>query len=221
MRDTYQEAISKVFEDEGGYSNDADDPGGPTNWGITIADARMYWKSNATSSDVRRMPKSVAEEIYRKHYAIPLHYDDLPAGVDYAVLDFGINSGISRSAKYLQTIIGVNPDGTIGPGTLAAVTKSDPKALINRFYDKRLAFLQGLGTWSTFGRGWSRRCSEGRALALSMVDKYQDVQITRRVPNVESNKTVGQGLLGKILDTLMGFIKAISGQFVRSRNVSR
>lgn len=172
MQETYHEAMAKVFEDEGGYTNDAADPGGPTNWGITIFDARMYWKHDATAADVRNMPKSVAEDIYDKHYAQPIRYADLPPGVDYAVLDYGINSGISRGAKVLQRLVGVTADGKIGNITLHATHEVDSIRLINEIYDERLRFLQGLRTWSTFGRGWGRRCKEGRALALSLAAKY-------------------------------------------------
>jgi len=173
VKETYKEAMSKVFEDEGGYTNDAADPGGPTNWGITIHDARMYWKSNATAQDVRNMTKDVAEDIYDKHYAEPIHYNDLPPGVDYAVLDYGINSGISRSAKVLQGIVGAIQDGHIGPITLAAVNAKDPEYLINTIYGERLAFLKRLNTWPVFGRGWTRRVNEGKTLALSLWNKYK------------------------------------------------
>lgn len=168
MKYTYDQAIQQVFEDEGGYSNDAGDPGGPTKYGITINDARLYWKKNATASDVKSMPKSVASDIYVKHYATPLKYDDLPAGVDYAILDYGINSGISRSAKVLQKLVGVTADGSIGPQTIAATNKKDPIQLINQIYDERLKFLKGLKTWSIFGKGWNSRCVRGRALALTL-----------------------------------------------------
>lgn len=171
MRSTYQSAMVQVFRDEGGYTNDPRDPGGPTNWGITLGDARHYWKADATAEDVRNMPKSVASEIYEKHYALPLHYDDLPAGVDYAVLDYGINSGISRSAKVLQRLVGVPADGSIGPITLQAVSKFKPADLVNKIYDERLRFLQGLSTWSHFGKGWGARCATGRRLALQLVSK--------------------------------------------------
>lgn len=172
MKETYEEAITRVFADEGGYSNDAGDPGGPTNWGITIADARMYWKSNATASDVRGMPKSVAEDIYRKHYASPLHYDDLPSGVDYAVLDFGINSGDSRSVRFLQRILEVPMDGRMGPVTISAAQKADAKDVVTKMYDQRLAFLKSLPGWRRFGKGWGTRVREGKIAALKMVDKY-------------------------------------------------
>lgn len=169
---TYNEAMNKVYSDEGGYSNDAGDPGGPTNYGITIADARMYWKSNATPADVRSMPKSVAADIYSKHYATPLQYNSLPPGVDYAVLDYGINSGTSRAAKVLQQIVGVPLDGVIGPATITAVYKMASVDIINQIYAERLKFLKGLGTWATFGKGWQARCTSGKALALQLASKY-------------------------------------------------
>ena len=129
MHWTYEPAMEQgVFPHEGGYTNDPRDPGGPTNWGITIYDARKYWKSNATAADVKAMPKSVAEAIYWPHYAVPLCYDDLPAGPDYAALDYGINSGVSRAAKVMQRLVGMNNvDGVIGPATLAAIGRRDPR----------------------------------------------------------------------------------------------
>lgn len=144
-------AISKTLQYEGGYTNHPADPGGPTNWGITIADARMYWKKDATAADVKAMPKSVAIEIYRKHYWDAMKCDSLPAGVDLAVFDFGVNSGVSRSLAYY-----------------AACPKTDPVATVQVLCDKRLAFLKGLRTWATFGKGWNSRVVDVKAVAVKM-----------------------------------------------------
>lgn len=163
MKQTYDEAMTRVFADEGGYSNLAADPGGATNWGITIHDARAYWKADATATDVRQMPKSVASQIYRTHYATPISYDTLPAGVDYAVLDYAINSGTSRALRVLQSVSKVN---------------KTPENIINAIYDERVAFLRGLRTFSTFGKGWMSRCSRGRALALALSKKYNSTKST-------------------------------------------
>ncbi|MBU3668330.1 MAG: hypothetical protein FGM53_07355, partial [Rhodocyclaceae bacterium] len=100
--------------------------------------------------------------------------DDLPAGVDYCVFDCAVNSGPGRAAKMLQEVVGVKPDGGIGPITLAAVkshciTPEDTKALIAQYADKRLQFWQGLTTFATFGRGWTRRGNEVKDAALAMV----------------------------------------------------
>lgn len=169
MQETYEKAITQVFVDEGGYTNESTDPGGPTNWGITIHDARQYWKPDATAEDVKDMPKSVAEEIYEKHYAIPIHYNDLPAGVDYAVLDYGINSGIHKSVVTLQSIVGVTQDGVVGPDTIRASVAYNSVDLIHRIYDERLAYLKTLHEeWITYGHGWTNRCVNGEKLALSM-----------------------------------------------------
>ena len=46
----YDDALARLIAHEGGYSNHPDDPGGPTNFGITIADYRRYVKPSATTA---------------------------------------------------------------------------------------------------------------------------------------------------------------------------
>lgn len=173
MKETYNEGMAAVYADEGGYSNDVGDSGGPTKYGITIIDARKYWKVNATADDVKNMTKDVAADIYAKHYAAPIYYNDLPAGVDYAVLDYGINSGIHRAVVVLQKIVGTPQDGAMGPLTIAATLKMDRTKVINAIYDERVAFLRGLGQrLPQFLKGWLSRCNRGRKLALELAVKY-------------------------------------------------
>jgi lysozyme family protein len=167
MKSNYEACLKEVLEQEGGYSNDAGDPGGPTKYGITIFDARMYWKHGATAADVRAMPLSVAEDIYKSKYWDKVMGDDLPAGVDMVVFDYEVNSG-NRGVMALQRMLGVNDDGVMGPITLAAAKAADPVKLINKISSERLAFLQRLSTWRLFGRGWGRRVAEVKALALEM-----------------------------------------------------
>lgn len=156
---------------EGGYSNDVGDPGGPTKYGITIKDARMYWKHDATADDVRDMPLDVAKEIYRSKYWDAQRCDDLPAGVDYSVFDYGVNSGIGRSAKVLQRILEVPADGVIGPVTIEAAALKTPGSIINAICNERLGFLHRLSTWRFFGRGWGRRVADVRQGALAMASR--------------------------------------------------
>jgi lysozyme family protein len=49
------------------------------------------------------------------------------------------------------------------------VKASSHAAIINAVCDQRMAFLRGLGTFATFGKGWTRRVTEVRALALEAV----------------------------------------------------
>ena len=176
---SYDEALARLLVHEGGYSNHPSDPGGPTNWGITLRDARAYWKKDATAADVRNLPRAVAKNIFRTKYWAALCCDELPAGVDYAVFDYGVNSGVGRAAKVLQRLLGLHSasktrvdalvvDGIVGPRTLAAAACADAGRLIDAICDERLAFLQGLRTWPVFGNGWGRRVREVRAAALAM-----------------------------------------------------
>src|ERR1044071_2425414 len=100
--DCYAESIRRVLASEGGYVNHPSDPGGPTNFGITIADYRKYAKRDATAADVKAMRLDEARAIYRAHYWDALGCDELPAGLDYAVFDYGINSGIGRAGRVLR-----------------------------------------------------------------------------------------------------------------------
>lgn len=168
VAENYDRSLALVLDSEGGYTNDPNDSGGPTNWGITIADARMYWKHDATARDVRLMPLTVAKQIYHGKYWDRVGGDELPAGVDYAVFDYGVNSGVHRANMVLQRLVGVADDGVVGPKTLAAVAKKNPVQLAQQICDERLRFLRGLSKWRYYGRGWGRRVAEVRAASTQM-----------------------------------------------------
>jgi lysozyme family protein len=166
---TYDEALRRLLAHEGGYTNHPSDPGGPTNFGITIYDYRKYVKPNATAADVRAMTVGEAKAIYRKRYWDAQRCDELPAGVDYSVFDYGVNSGIGRSGKVLRRVVGL-PDTThvVTDEVLRAVAKRDPKALVVAINDERLAFLKRLKTWPVFGKGWGARVSTVKSVSLRM-----------------------------------------------------
>lgn len=166
---------NRVLAHEGGYTNNPNDPGGPTNWGITIYDARKYWKPNVTIAEMRSMPVSVAIDIYEKMYWDKLQADALPGGVDYTVFDYGVNSGVSRSAKVLQRVVGVKDDGKIGNITISAVEKFKPSDIILAVNDERMKFLKSLSIWKTFGKGWTTRVSDVRRISLNLAKGIQSI----------------------------------------------
>jgi lysozyme family protein len=153
---------------EGGYSNHPSDPGGPTNWGITIFDYRRYVNPAATAADVRSMPVEVAKKIYRDKYWNAMRCDELPPGVDYCIFDYGVNSGIGRAPRILRRLLGLPEQPATVTGEVIAAAARDPKALIDAICDERLAFLRSLRTWDVFGNGWGRRVREVRAAALAI-----------------------------------------------------
>jgi lysozyme family protein len=157
----YKQSLSLVLAHEGGFVNHPKDPGGPTNKGVTqrVYDAYRKLKGLPVRS-VKLIEPIETEEIYRKQYWRMVKGDDLPAGLDYAVFDFAVNSGISRAVKYLQTLVGVWADGAIGLQTMSAIleaAKADEETLIIKYCANRMAFLKSLSTFPTFGKGWTRR----------------------------------------------------------------
>jgi lysozyme family protein len=160
MNQNFDKALAAVLVHEGGYVNNPKDPGGMTNLGCT----KTVWEEHcghAVDEKVMRAltPADVAP-LYKSKYWDKVKGDDLPSGVDYVVFDAAINSGPGRAAKWLQACVGVEPDGGIGPKTLAAVRAFDAKQLIDDYGKRRLSFLYDLPTWDTFGKGWARRVNE-------------------------------------------------------------
>lgn len=165
----FEHIMNKVFLEEGGYVNNPKDPGGATKYGITIAVLSAYRGKKCTPTDVKNLTPAEAMLIYKKNYWSVIKGDDLPSGIDYVVMDFAVNSGTNRAARYLQALVGAGVDGVIGNETIGKVKKFAPDSLIDKYMDQRLAFLRGLSTWSTFGKGWSARVSRVRAYAHELV----------------------------------------------------
>jgi lysozyme family protein len=170
--ENYPEAIRRLLMHEGGYTNNPHDPGGPTNFGITIHDYRKYVNADGTADDVRRMSVNEAKAIYKSKYWNAQACDQLPAGVDYSIFDYGVNSGIGRSGKVLRRVCGL-PANThvVNDIVLAAVAKRDPASLVAAINDERLAFLKRLRTWPVFGKGWGRRVAEVRDVSLALAKR--------------------------------------------------
>lgn len=181
-KETFEEALAQLLEHEGGYSNDKNDPGGPTKYGITIIDYRLYIKAKGTAEDVKKLTVEQARDIYRRKYWDALSCHALPPGLDYAVFDYGVNSGIGRSGRVLCRLLGL-PETTskVNEEVIAAAKKQDIKDLIEKITQERLTFLKSLRTWKYFGRGWTKRVIKVRSLALKMVEKYG--QNTSRSPS--------------------------------------
>lgn len=162
-RETLPEALRLMFGHEGGYSNNKNDPGGPTKYGITHRTLAAHrGVASVTAAQVKALTLKEAEEIYRRSYWAQSGGDLLPVGLDYAAFDFGVNSGPARAVKSLQKVVGVTQDGIVGGQTIAAVGRypGGVSALIRAYCDERMQFLRSLGGaqgWSANGRGWTRR----------------------------------------------------------------
>lgn len=176
----FERALSLVLGHEGGFVNHPADPGGATNKGITQRTYDAWRRSRGeVTRDVRKVTAAEVSAIYRRQYWDVVRGNDLPAGVDYAVFDYAVNSGPSRSIKDLQRVVGSRADGAMGANTLAAVMEEDSMTIIEALCTRRMAFLKSLKHWSTFGKGWTRRVNAVRDGALDMAESRQPVKLLK------------------------------------------
>lgn len=131
MADAFDALIDAVLAEEGGYTNDPRDPGGATNFGVTVAVAR----ANGYAGDMRAMTRDQASAIYRARYWTGVGLDKVATvsqSVAGELFDTGVNMGPVIAGTFLQRALNVlnrqgadwpdlHVDGSIGPTTVAAL----------------------------------------------------------------------------------------------------
>ena len=168
MNRNWDKSFDLVIVNEGGFVDNKLDPGGATNWGCTQAVWERYIGHQVTVDEMKALTKEDVKPLYKRNYWDAIHGDAIPSGLDYCLFDAAINSGVSRSSKWIQEIVGVFADGAIGNNTVAAIAQLNPVTAINEFCDKRQAFLESLKTFLVFGKGWTKRVQEVRIRSLEM-----------------------------------------------------
>ena len=170
--DRFPAALAIVLKHEGGYVNHPKDPGGRTNLGVTQRVWEAWTGRPATEQEMRSLTVEMVAPLYRKKYWEKVRAPDLAPGLDLHVFDFGVNAGPARAMRYLQMMVGTNPDGIYGPATKRALSNyldqyTTAKA-VKRYGELREVYYRQLKTFPTFGRGWLRRNREVTAAALEM-----------------------------------------------------
>lgn len=168
---------------EGGFVNDPDDPGGATNFGVTIHTMRrlgldLTRDGRVTVEDVRALSREQAVDIFIQHYFERPLIGKLPAPLHASVFDMYVNAG-SNAVRILQQLlreIGINVtvDGVLGPQSIAAAAQAmaaapdhlvDAYAIARRNYyfrlaDTRPASRKYARTKAGGKGGWIKRAEE-------------------------------------------------------------
>jgi lysozyme family protein len=168
MNENFDASFDLVMKHEGGFVNNPKDPGGMTNLGVTRKAWEDYVGHAVDELTMRSLDIKQVKPFYKKRYWDVIKGDELQIGLDYCCFDLAVNSGTGRAAKFLQLAAGISADGAIGPLTMIAVNRHPAEELIIKVCEERINFLQSLNTFTTFGKGWSRRVTEVRDKALEM-----------------------------------------------------
>ena len=127
----FDDAFAKVVGIEGAYSNNPNDSGGETMYGITLQVARAF----GYKDEMKYLPLSVAKVIYKKRYWDVLKLDDIckvSPSLAHELFDTGVNCGTGLAATFLQRALNVlnrqqkdyadiTVDGSVGPVSLYAL----------------------------------------------------------------------------------------------------
>ncbi len=147
-------AISKTLLHEGGFSNNPNDAGGPTKYGITQADL--------PGRDIASITQDDAIAYYKEHYVKPLYAQINNQALGEKLFDSGVLFGVGTAVKMLQISmakeINLVSDGTFGPNTLAATNMYGD---LNAYKQTLLAHIINVVTAnpgdSVFIKGWTSR----------------------------------------------------------------
>jgi lysozyme family protein len=175
---SFEAAVAATLRVEIGYSNDPNDRGGPTRFGITQAVARRF----GYAGDMTEYPIEEAERVYKVQYWNTARLDEVDAiseDIAQELFDTGVNLGIGRAGMFLQRSLNalnreqrdypdLTVDGIIGPATLHSLRsfiarrQAQGELVLLRALDglQRAAYIalsENNGTQESFVFGWLLR----------------------------------------------------------------
>lgn len=151
---TFENKVSEVINTEGDFVNDPNDPGGPTNKGISWS----AWTENAQSvlgvdptlDNLKDLSSDQAKLIYKEMYWDKIDADNIKDGdLRYLMFDFYVNAG-GNAIKVLQKTLNdsgysLDVDGVMGTNTLNAINNyPDQINLYNNFRTNRQDYYNNI-----------------------------------------------------------------------------
>ena len=177
----FEQAVAWLLTQEGGWVDDPRDPGGATNFGISLRfalqvgdldrdghpDLDIDGDGQITPSDIRALPREQAIQLYRSQFWDLVRADMLPLRLAPAVFDAAVNQGRGPAISMLQQSLGTAVDGKLGPLTLAASARANADTLVD-YLARRAIRYSKLQTFEHFGAGWMRRLFALQAFCLGV-----------------------------------------------------
>lgn len=129
----FTNAFNLVIANEGGYTNDPDDPGGETykglarnmhsNWpGWAIIDNMKLQSGFPANLDQNNQLQEMISDFYRETFWNKMNGDKIQVqDIANSIFDFGVNAGLATSVSMAQKIVGAQTDGILGPKSLEGI----------------------------------------------------------------------------------------------------
>lgn len=174
--DCFNEAIIRLKPLEGGFSNHKDDPGGATNYGISLRWLKTQGllgdlddDGDVDIDDILAMDWETAVSIYRDKWWNKYHYDRIKdCEIAGKVFDISVNMGARQAHKLVQRALrtlgaDIAVDGIVGPITIKGMNTEDPDILLDEIRNEQRRFYLNLikrkPSLAVFKKGWLRRAA--------------------------------------------------------------
>ena len=180
---TVESLARDIVRREGGFVNDPDDPGGATNFGVTLATLRSLRQDLGGGAvgveDLRALTAEEAVAIYVRHYYETPRLDLLPEPLRASVFDMQVNAG-ANAVKILQRLLAAlglptRDDGVIGPGTARAAAKAlamAPDHLADAYGIARRNHYYRLGDLRPASRKFARARDGGKGGWITRAEEF-------------------------------------------------
>ena len=151
-----------------GWADDPDDLGGQTMVGVTMATYEKYCRRKGypkpTTGKLMDLSYNDWKSILKMLYWDRWNADEIKSqSIAEIVCDFVWASGV-HGIKVPQDLVGVIPDGIVGPKTLAAVNSRNPRELFDQIKIARFDFIEDIcrkrPANNKFKRGWMNRIND-------------------------------------------------------------
>ncbi len=166
MDDLFNKAVKEVLKHEGKVSNDAHDPGGYTNYGIST----RFAKEHCLNISVEDLTQDQAIEIYKKYFWIPYYFDDLTVeSVVCKIFDTAVNIGPMPAIKIAQRVItkfypSFQVDGIIGEDTANVLNHISDTFFLSNYREYLVHYYHSLvihnPNLQKFLNGWISRAND-------------------------------------------------------------
>ena len=166
----FERAHAFVARMEGGFVDDPADPGGTTNYGVSLRLLKAQGlevgdidADGDIAADANRSPHSAPAAGVRLHtFWSVVPADAVAAPPALAVYDTAVNMGVGQAKRLTQKALFIEADGRWGPLTWAAIKScSDPKAaalaMVERRRERYAALVRNNTALEKFSRGWENR----------------------------------------------------------------
>ena len=170
---TVDEMIADIIRREGGYSNNKNDHGSYTKFGVTLKTLNSWRGKECSQEDVKALTKQEAAEIYKAEYFYKPRIDKLPLELQPVVFDMAVNMGPKQAIKIFQAVIDrywrkTSIDGIIGPVTIKSAKGlanfHDDNFVIEQITEERIKFYRNIvkrdPSQIVFLNGWENRARE-------------------------------------------------------------